>query len=281
MHKKRLLCFLFVLCCRQWLFADEAPQRIITLSGALTETTDALGLGKQIVATDITSEYPAYVKRLPKVSQNRSLSIEGLLMYRPTIMLAPENDIPKNIMAQLKRTGIKVVTIKQEFSVKGAEKFIREVANALQLAAPGESLIKNVQQRMEAVQRQIKANTQKPVKVLFIYARGVGNMTVAGKGSNMDAIIQLAGGRNAVQEFTDFKPYSTEAVIKSNPDVILLFDFGASSLGGKAAILKLPGIMLTNAGKQKRIVDVDGPLMVNFSTRLPEAIKVLHDKLYP
>ena len=32
-------------------------------------------------------------------------------------------------------------------------------------------------------------------------------MMVAGKGSNMDAIIQLAGGCNAVQEFTQFKPY--------------------------------------------------------------------------
>ena len=38
--------------------------------------------------------------------------------------------------------------------------------------------------------------------------------------------------------------------------------------------------MLTNAGKNKRIVTVDGPLMINFAARLPEAMKDLYEKLY-
>lgn len=261
--------------------AAEAPARIITLSSALTETTDALGLGSRIVATDVTSEFPAYVKKLPKVSRNRSLSVEGIMMYRPDIVLAPENDIPKNIAGQLKKAGIRVVAIRQEFSEKGAARFISEVGAALGVSPVATSLIHNTDQQLQSLKQQLAAGKNTPQKVLFIYARGAGTMSVAGKGSNMDAIIQMAGGRNAVQEFADFKPYSTEALISANPDVILLFDFGASSLGGKNAILKLPGVSLTNAGKRQRIVEVDGPLMVNFSTRLPAAIKDLHDKLYP
>jgi iron complex transport system substrate-binding protein len=282
MNKMTTLYFLLLFSFQSLLqAADETPKRIITLSSALTETTDALGLSSQIVATDVTSEYPAYVKQLPKVSQNRSLSVEGVLMYRPDIVLAPDNYVPRNIIIQLKKMGIEVVTIKQEFSLHGAEKFIREVAAAVQLKEKGELLIQQLQQKIAILRQQIKKDTEHTLKVLFIYARGVGTMTVAGKGSNMDAIIQLAGARNAIQEFSDFKPYSTEALIKANPDVILLFDFGARSLGGKTAILKMPGIQLTNAGKQKRIVEVEGPLMVNFSTRLPDAIKDLHAKLYP
>lgn len=279
---KKIMLWLFVLMCSlQGLLAGDTPRRIITLSSALTETTDALGLGPQIVATDVTSEYPAYAKQLPKVSRNRSFSVEGILMYRPDIVLVPENDIPRNIASQLKKAGVRLVTFRQEFSVKGASQFIAEVAAALQVTEKATSLIRETAIQLQSIRNTIATNKAKEIKVLFIYARGTGVMSVAGKGSNMDAMIQLAGGRNAVQEFADFKPYSTEALIKANPDVVLLFDFGASSLGGKAAILKMPGMSLTNAGRQQRIIEVDGPLMVNFAARLPAAIKDLHDKLYP
>lgn len=256
------------------------PNRIITLSSALTETTYALGFGGQIVATDVTSEYPPYMRDVPKVSRNRDLSVEGLMKYRPGVVLAPENDISGSVLNQLKKAGVNLVSIRQQFSVSGAQRFIREVASALGVAASGEELAKQTAARIKAVRQKIEAANHKPLKVLFIYARGAGLMSVAGKGSNMDAMITLAGARNAVQEFADFKPYSTEALIKANPDVLLLFDFGASSLGGKAAILNMPGIALTNAGKQKRVVEVDGPLMVNFSSRLPEAVADLYTKLY-
>lgn len=112
--------------------------------------------------------------------------------------------------------------------------------------------------------------------MLFIYARGTGTMSVAGKGSSIDAMMELAGGKNAVQEFSDFKPYTTEALVEANPDIILMFDFGASSIGGKEAILKLPGVRITEAGKYGRILVMNAALLVNFSTRLPEAIMELH-----
>lgn len=58
-----------------------------------------------------------------------------------------------------------------------------------------------------------------------------------------------------------------------------MFDFGLSSLGGKEAILKLPGVRLTNAGKNKRIIQMNGPLLINFSNRLPEAIRKLNSAM--
>lgn len=260
--------------------ALNTPQRIITLGTAVTETVDALGLGDQIVATDVTSEYPAYIKKLPKVSRNRSLSVEGLMQFKPQLILAPEGEISAAVLHQLKKAAIRVVSIKQEYSVKGAEKFIMDVARALDIKEKGALLAQTTQKKLQIAEAQISSNEKTKLKVLFIYARGAGNMTVAGKGSNMDAIISLSGARNAVQEFAAFKPYSTEALIKTNPDVILLFDFGATSLGGTEAVLKMPGVKLTGAGKNKRIVEVDGNLMVNFATRLPEAMQTLHTKLY-
>ncbi|MNJ93993.1 Hemin-binding periplasmic protein HmuT precursor [compost metagenome] len=257
--------------------ANMAPKRIITLGAALTETVDALGFGPQIVAIDVTSTYPAYTAKLPKVSQNRTVSTEGIISFSPDLVLAPEGGLSKATESQLKSAGIRVIVIKQEFSVKGASAFIRQVAAALGVATKGEDLVKKTESEVNKALALVKKNPKSP-KVLFIYARGTGVMMVAGKDTNIDAIIKLAGGKNAAQGFSKFKPYTTESLVNANPDLILMFDFGYKSLGGAASILKMPGVSLTNAGKNKRIVEMDGDLLTGFSTRLAQAITQLNDK---
>jgi len=255
------------------------PKRIVALSGAITATVDALGLGKSIVAVDVTSTWPEQIKALPKVSRNRSVSAEGISSFRPDLVIAPEGDLSRETITQLKSLSIRVVNIRQQFSPGGALIFIRQIAAAVGLKEKGELLANKTAAALNLAAKQVKDSGLKKPKVLFIYARGTGTMSVAGKGSSLDAIIQLSGGRNAIQEFNEFKPYTTEALVKANPDVILMFDFGLSSLGGKADLLRMPGVSFTNAGKNKRIVEMDGPLLVNFCTRLPEAIIELNKRL--
>lgn len=253
-------------------------KRIVTLGGAITETVDALGFGAQLVAVDVTSIYPDFVKKLPKVSRNRSISAEGIMAFRPDLVIAPYGDVPASLIQQLRASGIRFVAIKQEYSVKGALTFIREVGTALGMPEKGQALAKQTELRINAALANVKTNKKKP-KVLFIYARGTGTMTVAGKGSNMEAIINLAGGHNAIQEFNHYKSYSTEALVSANPDVILLFDFGLKSLGGMEGIMGMPGVEFTKAGQHKQIIAMDGELLINFSVRLDKAILELNKRL--
>ncbi|QNK62530.1 ABC transporter substrate-binding protein [Pedobacter sp. PAMC26386] len=274
---KKISCFLLMIAWCLGLYAT-APKRIITLSAALSETTDALGFGKNIVAVDITTAYPLYLSKLTKVSNNRSVSAEALIAFAPDLVLAPEGTVSKEIQYQLKSAGIRFVSIKQDYSVNGALKFIRQVAEALDVAPKGESLAKQTELKIKQAQALIKTGN-KPAKILFIYARGTGVMMVAGKKSSLDAIIGLSGGKNAINEFEDFKPYTTEALVKANPDVILMFDFGLTSLGGVNGILKMPGVGQTAAGKNKRIIQMDSGLLTGFSVRLDQAITALNGKL--
>lgn len=278
MHKKILIVIL-ALFVGHGLHAAE--QRIITLSSAITETVYGLGLGADIVATDVTSMSPKAAAALPRVSKNRSLSAEGILTFRPTIVLAPAGDMPAAVLKHLRQSGVTVVTLTQEFTEKGAYKFIQQIADALHVSQTGKTVVNRTKVTMDKIMEMVKKETagQKKPAVLFIYARGTGTMSVSGKGSSLDALIEMAGGRNAVQEFAEFKPYTTEALVKANPDVILMFDFGASSLGGKEAILKMPGLRLTEAGKHGRILVMNSALLVNFSTRLPESVMALHQGL--
>ena len=105
-------------------------------------------------------------------------------------------------------------------------------------------------------------------------------MMVAGEGTQIEKIIQLAGGENAVSGFTEFKPLTAEALVAANPDVILLFDSGLSSLGGADMLLGMPGVKETEAGRNKKIVEMDGQLLTGFSQRLGQAILELSEKIH-
>ncbi|WKK59459.1 hemin ABC transporter substrate-binding protein [Sphingobacterium sp. BN32] len=252
----------------------NAPKRIISLSGAITEVLDGLGVGKQIIAVDLTSDYPAYISQLPKVSKNRSVTIEALSSFRPDLVLALKGELSADIQVQLQKLKIPFVLVTQEFSSGGLQSFIKTIAKAVDQEQNGIALASKLSQDLSNLAKKTKHSSQ---KILFIYARGAGHMSVAGQNTSIDAVIKEAGFQNAMKGFIGFKTYNTEALVAANPDVILLFSFGISSLGGSEGILKMPGVKLTNAGKNQKIVAMDATLLNNYSLRLPEAIAKLQD----
>ena len=74
---------------------------------------------------------------------------------------------------------------------------------------------------------------------------------------------------------------SAEAVVEAAPDVILALTRGLESIGGTKGLLEQPGIPLTPAGKQKRIVAMDDLLLLGFGRRLGTAVQRLTKKLHP
>lgn len=253
------------------LYSKNNTQRIISLNGAVTEIICELGFQKDIIATDVTSTYPENlnVKNLGHV---RNLSVESVLALKPTLVLGTEKDINPNLIAQLKSAGIKTVFYTQEFSVEGTRKLIEDVAKTLH-AKNYASLQKKIDQDIS------KAKKIAAPKVLFIYARGAGTLMVAGKNTPMEKIIALSGGINAVNGFENFKPLTPEALLNANPDYILLFSSGLESLGGIEGALKIDGINKTKAGKNKKIIAMDGALLSGFGPRLGEAILQLNTLL--
>ncbi|SEK45690.1 iron complex transport system substrate-binding protein [Chitinophaga rupis] len=254
--------------------STQAQRRIVSLNGTVTEVVCALGFEKSLVGVDVTSTYPASVQKLPKVGHNRNISAEPVLALQPDLILATSNFLAPAVIGQFNATGVKTVVLQQEYSVEGTKKLIREIAAALQATEKGATLCKQLDQQ----QRALKVIPQAK-KVLFIYARGAGTMMVAGQETPLDKIITLAGAKNAASGFKDFKPLTTEALVAANPDVILLFDSGLESVGGVTGLLKVPGVQQTTAGKQQKIIAMDGQFLSGFGPRVLEAVKVLSEKL--
>jgi iron complex transport system substrate-binding protein len=111
--------------------------------------------------------------------------------------------------------------------------------------------------------------------VLFVYARGAGTLMVSGGGTSAAEMLRLAGATNAVQGFEGFRPLTAEAVVAARPDIVLLPSRGLASLGGVEAVLKLPGMALTPAGRARRVVALDDTLLLGFGPRLADAVEQL------
>ena len=251
-----------------------APARIVSLNGTISEIICQLGLQSQLVGVDVTSTYPEALTRLPKVGHNRNISAEGVLAQAPTIVVGTTESLKPEVAAQLKSAGVAVQLFQQDYSVAGTKKLIQQVAAAFGASAKAPALIR----QLDADLAKAKKPAQAP-KVLFIYARGSGTMMVAGQNTPLEKVIALAGGQNAATGFADFKPLTAEALVAANPDVLLLFDSGLQSLGGKAGLLKVPGVAQTTAGRTGRVVEMDGQLLSGFGPRLGQATAELARQL--
>lgn len=255
--------------------SQDEPIRIVSLDGTVSEILCDLGIQSLIIGVDVTSTYPEALKKLPKVGHNRSISAEGVISLKPTLVLTSTNAGTKSeVIEQIKSAGVKVITFQQDFSVAGTKKLIQDIATTCQVGSRAKPIIK----KLESDLAQVKKAPNSP-RVLFIYARGTGTMMVSGRGTPIEKMIELAGGVNATPDFENYKPLTAEALVTANPDVILLFDSGLESLGGTTGLLAVQGVAQTNAGKNSRVIVMDGHLLSGFSPRLGKALQELAQKI--
>ncbi len=254
--------------------------RLISLGGPVTETVYALGAGDRLVGTDTSSVYPEAAMKLPQVGYQRALAAEGVLALKPDLVLATNEAGPPAAMAQIRAAGVEIVLLPNEYSVAGAQAKVKAIAAALDRQAEGEKLAATIAgQAAEANALVAKAAT-KP-KVLFLYARGGSTLNVSGHGTAADAMIGLAGAQNAVTGYEGYKPLTAESAVTAAPDYILMLDRGLSSVGGKESVLSQPGLALTPAGQNQRVVAFDDLLLLGFGLRTGQALTELSRALHP
>lgn len=259
---------------------DEAKPatRLVTVGGTVTEIVHALGAFASIVGVDTSSFYPSEATKLPKVGYHRQFSVEGVIGLRPTLVLLTDEAGPPAAVAQLQQTGLKVVTVPGGHTVAAARERVLAVGRALALETPARAVAETFERELAAARAYLAKAPARP-RVLFIYARGRGTLNVAGSKTAGDEMIRLAGGVNSITEFEGYRPMTPEAVVAAAPEILLVTAKGASDLGGDAAVLGLPGVALTPAGKAGRVVSMDDLLLLGFGPRLGKAVTELAQRM--
>jgi iron complex transport system substrate-binding protein len=255
--------------------ARAANRRLICVGGALTEIVYALDASADLAGVDTTSLYPPAAQALPSVGYARTLSAEGILALAPSMVLATEDAGPSTVLRQLENAGIAVHVLAANHQFEGLLQRVQKVGELTGHVREATELQTRLRNEWQLVRTNIETHSAASPRVLFILSHSMSQIMVAGQETSADAMLRYAGARNAMQGFTGFKPLTPEAVIAAQPDIILLTDLGLKAAGSKAAILKLPGLAQTPAGRKQRIVSMETMLLLGFGPRLPLALKEL------
>lgn len=256
--------------------------RIVPLSGDVAEIIWSIGLGANIVGVDVSATYPEELASLPQIGFERQLSAEGILSLNPTVVIGKEQAGPPAVLDQVRAAGVPVVIVSEPQTIDAPAAKIRSVSAALGLAEAGEALATKTQAEIDAAQA-FAATAQTNPTVMFLYVRGGGTQLIGGAGSVADAMIAAAGGVDAgvAAGVKGFVPVTAEAMIAAQPDVIVVPVSGLDSIGGMDALMEVPGVAETPAGKNGRIFAYDDLLLLGMTPRTGQMIDQLARDLHP
>ena len=193
----------------------------LTLSGdemllGLVPENRIAGLSGKINEDKEISNIVDKAKKFPKVEGNE----EVLMSLEPDLIIVADW-LSKRITDIGAITGAKVYFYKTPNSYEEQKKLIRELANLVEEKENGEKLIKNMDDRLKALQNKIAKNYKgaKP-RILMYTSFG----TTSGKNTTFNDMVKLINGVNVVAEagIDGFKDISKEKVIELNPDIIIV-----------------------------------------------------------
>lgn len=257
----------------------ESAERIIPLDGTVAEVVFALGMGDNVVATDLSATWPPEADALPEIGYQRALAAETVAAFNPTILLATDIAGPPGALEDLKRLGYPLVIVPNDSSRQGPGEKVRAVARALGIPERGEELAAQIDEEISS--RSVEEPPENPLKVLALYVRGTAAQRVLGKSFATHWLIKAAGGMDAAEiiGISESAPISSEAILEVAPDVLLIPSAGLESAGGIDGLLKIPGLAETPAGKNRNVVDFDDQYLLGNGPRVGKLIGELRAEL--
>lgn len=250
--------------------SSQGAQRIVCIGQALNEMIYALGAQGNLVGVDYSSTYPSEIKKLPTVGYHRALSAEGILSLKPTLIIHDNNIGPDNVVRQLQQLKIPMKTFAaKNDSIEGTKALMREMGAFFHQERRAEDLCTKLDQDMAVAAEMVKQYKDRPRVAVIHFGRASNVYLVVGNGGGGDAgsagrMVEWAGGQMAIQKKGMQQMTSPEVVAKSNPDVILMTEYGFDRLGSADSAKSLPGVAETDAAKNNRIYRVSEHEMMYF-----------------
>ncbi|MFI1322249.1 hemin ABC transporter substrate-binding protein [Streptomyces rochei] len=259
----------------------ERAERVVPLSGSLSEIVFTLGLGDRVVARDVTATFEQAAK-LPVVTRGHDVSAESVLSLKPDLVIAETTTGPEEAVDQIRAAGVPVLFVEAARGLDDVGTRIRAVAGALGVPAAGEELTRRSEQRIAAVRADVPR--QERPRVAFLYLRGSASVyLIGGEDSGAGSLIEAAGAVDAGAASgleKDFTALTSEALVKAAPDAILVMSKGLESVGGVDGLVKIPGVAQTPAGLDRRIVSVEDGVLLNYGPRTDQVLKSVVAQLY-
>lgn len=253
----------------------------LTLSGdemilGLVSHDRIVGLCGKINKNPGVSHIVEEAKQFPVVESN----IETMIELEPDLVIAADW-IRKEEMQHIEDSGANVYTYKTPSSFEEQKALIREMAAIVKEEEQGEVLVKDMEDRLAALQKRI-ADKYKGEKLRIMMYTAY--ETTSGTGTTFDDMVRLIGGINAAAEagIKGSEKISKEKVIEINPDVIVFPIWTDKDDFDKLAafVVNDPSFETLKAAKDKKIIPVKYRVTSPTSQYMIDGIEELGEAIY-
>ena len=198
------------------------PQRVVSLSPAVTEIIYALGADSLLVGRTDFCEYPAEALQIPTVGGISNLNIEKILSLNPDLVISGSM-VGKKATDQMDQMGTPMVCVIEKPRFEALYDNIRAIGRLVGKEKEADSLVESLKWKVERLLADTSLSTFNSQLSTCYYVVGfgpTGNFT-AGGNTFINDIIRMAGGRNIAEEVEGWN-YSLEALMQENPDYIIV-----------------------------------------------------------
>jgi len=251
----------------------QAPERIVSISPAHTETLFALGLGDKVVGVSDWCYRPEEALEKEKVGDAFTLNKEKLVALKPDLVfVAGTADTQQG--KEIEDLGIPVY-LSSPGSIDEVLEDIRRVAKITGVKEQGEELTTKMEQDLDSLSASIEALATSKPTVLVVLDQ---ELWTVGPGSFMDDVLGRAGGVNIIKDVEmQYLQISMEDVLANDPDVILV-TIPEESIAGLEA---RPGWSDLTAVKEGKVYFVDGDLTSRPGPFIVDGVKEIASYLHP
>lgn len=266
-------------------FSCTAPKKIVTLIPSESEIIGALGLDAKVVAVDNYTDYPADLASKQKISNAGGVyNIEEIVGLKPDLVLTDSGITQKDfggneVDSQLTNLGLHVVDLPFAHTLSEVLQNITIVGALTLTQDKAKQVVSGLQKRIDAVKNKVAGQAQHPTVYLEEDYSTPGSPYTVGSGSKENDLIQEAGAVNIFSDNTSGAGYpqvSDEAVIKDNPQVIILGDGIAPQ-----QVATRTGWSVITAVQQQHVYTIDVNLISRPGPRFVDGFEVLAKDLYP
>lgn len=193
------------------------PQRIVSLSPAVTEIIYALGADEMLVGRTDFCTYPPQATSVASIGGISNLNTESVVALRPDLVISGSM-VARESVDQLDKLRIPLVCVPEQQQFEGLYHNISAIGRLVGKTAEADSLC-------AALRRQVAdiALTQpaEPASIYYVVGFGpAGNYTACGN-TFINDILTMAGARNIAAEAEGWS-YSLEMLMQQDPDYILI-----------------------------------------------------------
>jgi len=250
----------------------ETPAaRIISLAPSITETLFALGAADRVVAVTDYCNYPEAARTKRSIGGIVNPNAEAIISLSPDIIILSMEGNIREDFSTLEALEIPLFVTNPR-TLAGIRKSILDLGV---ISGTGEMAAKIVHEMKER-EDSIRLEALPQSRVLMVVS--LQPLMVVGTGTFLAEVLRIAGADNvAAGTGMTYPVYSREAVVASNPDLIVLT---SDIFLPRDELLKLfPEWRTLNATRSGRVFSIGADIVSRPGPRIIQALEQLHEML--